>query len=84
MIRPLPMAAESVTMQIPAGASVRGIADQLVLAGVLTEPYSFLLAVKLSGSGSQLQAGDYVFNAPLQVFTLIDTLKHGTFDQLKL
>lgn len=84
MIRPLPMAAESVTMQIPAGASVRGIADQLVQAGVLTEPYSFLLAVKLSGSGSQLQAGDYVFNAPLQVFTLIDTLKHGTFDQLKL
>ncbi len=84
MIRPLPLGSESVTLQIPAGASVKGIADQLVLAGVLTEPYSFLLAVKLSGSGSQLQAGDYVFNAPLQVFTLIDMLKHGTFDQLKL
>lgn len=84
MIRPLPLDSESVTLQIPAGASVKGIADQLVLAGVLTEPYSFLLAVKFSASGSQLQAGDYVFNAPLQVFTLIDMLKHGTFDQLKL
>lgn len=84
LIRPLPMASETIGLQIPAGASVRSIADQLVAAGVLTEPYSFLLAVKLSGSGSQLQAGDYALNAPLQVFGLIDILKHGTFDQFKL
>lgn len=84
MIRPLPMASETIGLQIPAGASVRGIADQLVSAGVLTEPYSFLLAVKLSGSGGQLQAGDYALNAPLQVFSLIDMFKHGTFDQFKL
>jgi UPF0755 protein len=84
MIRPLPMAAETIGMQIPAGASVRGIADQLVTAGVLSEPYSFLLVVKLTGSGSRLQAGDYALNAPLQVLGLIDLLKHGTFDQFKL
>jgi UPF0755 protein len=84
MIRPLPMASETIGMQIPAGASVRGIADQLVSAGVLTEPYSFLLLVKLSGSGSQLQAGDYALNTPLQAMALIDILKHGTFDQFKL
>ncbi|HCU85484.1 MAG TPA: endolytic transglycosylase MltG, partial [Methylophilus sp.] len=70
--------------QIPAGASVRGIADQLVAAGVLTEPYSFLLTVKVTGSGGQLQAGDYALNTPLQVMSLIDILKHGTFDQFKL
>lgn len=84
MIRPLPMAAETIGLQIPAGARVKGIADQLVEAGVLTEPYSFLLAVKLTGSGSQLQAGDYALNSPLQVMSLIDMLKHGTFDQFKL
>jgi UPF0755 protein len=84
MIRPLPMASETIGMQIPAGASVRGIADQLVSAGVLTEPYSFLLLVKLTGSGSQLQAGDYALNSPLQAMSLIDILKHGTFDQFKL
>lgn len=84
MIRPLPMASETIGLQIPAGASVRGIADQLVAAGVLTEPYSFLLTVKLTGSGSQLQAGDYALNTPLQVMSLIDILKHGTFDQFKL
>jgi UPF0755 protein len=84
MIRPLPMASETIGLQIPAGASVRGIADQLVSAGVLTEPYSFLLTVKLTGSGSQLQAGDYALNTPLQVMSLIDILKHGTFDQFKL
>lgn len=83
-IRPLPMASETIGMQIPAGASVRGIADQLVSAGVLTEPYSFLLLVKLTGSGSQLQAGDYALNTPLQAMALIDILKHGTFDQFKL
>ncbi len=84
MIRPLPMASETIGLQIPAGASVRGIADQLVAAGVLTEPYSFLLTVKVTGSGSQLQAGDYALNTPLQVMSLIDILKHGTFDQFKL
>lgn len=84
MIRPLPMVSETIGLQIPAGASVRGIADQLVAAGVLTEPYSFLLVVKLSGGGSQLQAGNYALNTPLQVMSLIDILKHGTFDQFKL
>jgi len=84
MIRPLPMASETIGLQIPAGASVRGIADQLVAAGVLTEPYSFLLMVKLTGSGNKLQAGDYALNTPLQVLSLLDILKHGTFDQLKL
>jgi UPF0755 protein len=84
LIRPLPMASETIGLQIPAGASVRSIADQLVAAGVLTEPYSFLLTVKLTGSGSQLQAGDYALNTPLQVLSLLDILKHGTFDQFKL
>lgn len=84
MIRPLPMTSETIGMQIPAGASVRSIADQLVTAGVLREPYSFLLLVKLTGSSSRLQAGDYAFNAPLQALGLIDLLKHGTFDQFKL
>jgi UPF0755 protein len=84
LIRPLPMVSETIGLQIPAGASVRGIADQLVAAGVLTEPYSFLLTVKLTGSGSQLQAGDYALNTPLQALSLLDILKHGTFDQFKL
>lgn len=84
MIRPLPMASETIGLQISAGASVRGIADQLVAAGVLTEPYSFLLMVKLTGSGNKLQAGDYALNTPLQVLSLLDILKHGTFDQFKL
>lgn len=84
MIRPLPMASETIGLQIPAGASVRGIADQLVAAGVLTEPYSFLLMAKLTGSGNKLQAGDYALNTPLQVLSLLDILKHGTFDQFKL
>lgn len=84
LIRPLPMASETIGLQIPAGASVRSIADQLVAAGVLTEPYSFLLTVKITGSGSQLQAGDYALNTPLQALSLLDILKHGTFDQFKL
>lgn len=84
MIRPLPMANHTATLQIPAGASVRGIADQLVASGVLNEPYSFLLTVKLARCGGQLQAGDYVLNEPLQVLALVELLKHGSFDQLRL
>jgi UPF0755 protein len=40
--------------------------------------------VKLTGSGNKLQAGDYALNTPLQALSLLDILKHGTFDQFKL
>lgn len=82
MIRPLPLSTALVSVQIPAGASVRGIADQLVAAGILAEPYSFMLAAKWTKT--PLQAGDYVFQPPLQVSDLLDMLKHGKFRQLKL
>ncbi len=82
-IRPLPLAESAIRVQIPAGASVREIAAQLTARGVLAEPYSFLFAVKLLGVANQLQAGDYVLNAPMQVVSLLDVLKHGSFDQLK-
>lgn len=80
-IRPLPFSTPSITLSIPAGASVRQIANTLTTHGVLSEPYSFLLAVKLTASERALKAGDYVLNAPLQVSGLMDMLKHGTFDQ---
>lgn len=84
MIRPLPMSSPAISLQIPAGATVRSIASQLVEVGVLNEPYSFLLLVRLTGDASRLQAGDYALSAPLQSMTLIDLLKHGSFDQLRL
>lgn len=82
MIRPLPLATPIITLQIPIGASLRSISDQLVSAGVLAEPYSFMLVAKLSKTS--LQAGDYVFQPPLQVPDLLDMLKHGKCRQLKL
>lgn len=82
MIRPLPMQSAQIGLRISPGLSVRAIADQMVEAGVLSEPYSFVLMVKLMGS--HVQAGDYVFEAPLQLMDLLSMLAHGKFQHLKV
>lgn len=84
MIRPLPLTTVSVHLTIPSGTSVRGIAQLLLDAGLLSEPYSFLLWVELTGDARLLQAGDYVFSGPMQMSELISQLKRGKFVAEKL
>jgi UPF0755 protein len=49
------------TVIIPRGAGVDDIARQLWRAGVLAEPYSFQLGVRIDDSAGRLRSGEYAF-----------------------
>ena len=52
---------ESRTIIIPRGAGVAEIAGLLWRAGVLTDPYSFQLGVRIDDAASRLRSGEYAF-----------------------
>lgn len=56
---------EARTVIIPRGSSVERIARQLWAAGVLAEPYSFHLGVRIDDSASRLRSGEYAFPAAI-------------------
>lgn len=55
---PLP---ESRTVVIARGASVDEIAHQLWHAGVISDPYSFILGARIDGNAPRLRSGEYAF-----------------------
>ncbi len=62
------------TIDLPRGAGLRGIAQRLQAAGVLRYAKVFGLAVRISGKGRALKAGEYTFAAaisPRQVMELL-------------
>jgi UPF0755 protein len=54
---------ESRTVIIPRGSSVDDIAHQLWHAGILGDPYSFVLGVRIDGNAPRLRSGEYAFAA---------------------
>ena len=54
---------ESRTVVIPRGAGVDEIAHELWRAGVLSDPYSFILGVRIDGNAPRLRSGEYAFVA---------------------
>ncbi len=56
-------AADGVFVEIPAGATLGGIARQLVEAGVVPDDVTFRMAARLEGATRRLQAGEYWFTS---------------------
>jgi peptidoglycan lytic transglycosylase G len=54
---------ESRTIIIPRGSGVDDIAHQLWHAGILGDPYSFILGVRIDGNAPRLRSGEYAFAA---------------------
>ncbi len=54
---------ESRTVIIPRGSGVDDIAHQLWQAGILGDPYSFILGVRIDGNAPRLRSGEYAFAA---------------------
>lgn len=52
---------ESRTVVVPRGSSVDDIAHQLWRAGVLADPYSFVLGVRADGNAPRLRSGEFAF-----------------------
>lgn len=75
--RPLPPNTSEPYFEIPRGASLRQIAEQLVAEGYLTEPYRFLALAHLSGHAGRLMAGEYAWGEGTTPRALLERLATG-------
>lgn len=80
-ISPLRLQPNSQEIIIQPKSGVRSIANQLVKQGVLTEPWRFIIIVKLLNKESFLQAGNYTLNKNISPYQLILSLNHGKATQ---
>lgn len=71
---PVTLDEETAEVDIRAGSSLRGISEQLVKQGVLSEPLSFMLLVRLMGKAGEVKAGNYLIEngtTPYDVFVIL-------------
>jgi UPF0755 protein len=66
-----------VVVEIPPGAAVVAIGDRLVGAGVVRNQILFRWAVRASGTGRRLQAGEYRFTSAMTPAGVVDKLARG-------
>ena len=69
--------AETTTMVVKRGSSLRDIADQLAAKGVIEHPLMFVIASRLMGTQSDLKAGEYAFDKGVSVERAIAILREG-------
>ena len=67
----------TVTVEIPEGATVDAIADILQQSGLIESKTAFKLRVKLSGKGTSLSYGTYTLNDGMSVRDMISYLSDG-------
>jgi len=66
-----------VFVEFPSGTSVAAIADRLVAAGVIPDPWTFRISARLSGADRRLQAGEYRFAGATSPNDVIARLSAG-------
>src|SRR5687768_15604254 len=75
---PVTLNEETTEVDIRTGSSLRGISEQLVKQGVLSESLSFMLLVRLMGKAGEVKAGNYLIEngaTPYDVFVTITSGK---------
>lgn len=70
-------AARSVTVQIPAGYSVRDIGGKLEGAGIVRSAQLFRWYVRLLSGSHSLQAGEYEFRLPIALPQVVEKIERG-------
>jgi UPF0755 protein len=80
--RPGGTAQGKVTVEIPAGASARDVAERLQAAGLIGNPVIFRLYAGQRGVAGRFKAGRYEVSAPASPKQILDTLVKGAADEL--
>ncbi|WP_137718262.1 endolytic transglycosylase MltG [Methylobacillus flagellatus] len=93
---PLQLPAAQTEVDLKAGSSLRAVSRQLVQQGVLSEPWSFMALVRLTGKAGDIKAGNYVIADGTTPYALFEMLTNGdttmasvtfiegwTFDQMR-
>lgn len=68
---------DEVFVDIPAGAGVAGIAARLAEAGVVSHPWAFRAAARVTGTERSLQAGEYRFTEAASAAAVAARLARG-------
>jgi UPF0755 protein len=64
-------------VEVAPGAGSRAIGDRLARAGIVRDPWTFRLALWLSGQGRHLKAGEYRFDRAMTPAEVIDKMARG-------
>lgn len=78
---PLALPSDPFPLTLKHGTSLRGVAQQLTDAGLLREPWSFTLLVRLHGKARSVQAGSYELPAGTTPLKLYQMITRGDFTQ---
>lgn len=62
------------------GMGVREVANNLKGQGLIRDPIVFFLLTKKMGLDKEIQAGDFRLNPSMDMYAVIENLKHGTLD----
>lgn len=69
-----------VIFSIKRGEAVRSVAERLQKQGLIRSPVAFFLLARFGGIADDIQAGDFRLNPAMDLFTITNTLTHGTID----
>lgn len=64
-------------IEIPRGSSPPSIVNKLADEGVIKSKWPLMLYLKVTGSGSQLRAGEYNFPSPISPLAVVAKLRQG-------
>lgn len=78
---PLRLHPNSQEIYIQPKSGLKSIANQLVVQGVLKEPWRFILLARLLRKEQYLQAGSYTLNKNISPYQLLLSLNHGKTTQ---
>ena len=67
------------TVTVAKGSSVSEIGESLHESHVIRSPMAFMLFVKLTLNEANIQAGDYYFNTPANLFSVLQRIASGAF-----
>jgi UPF0755 protein len=81
---PLNVPADGLTIEIPPGRSVRGIAEDLAAKQIIDAPLYFIWMARISGAAAKLQAGEYRIDPGTLPATFIQYLVAGKVVQHSL
>ncbi len=79
--RPLSLPQVPFAFEVKPGSSLKGVARQLTAAGLLSEPWRFMVLVRLSGKAGELKAGHYLVEQPPTGLALFRMITQGEVQQ---
>lgn len=66
------------------GSTLKGVAKQLTAAGVLSEPWNFVVMARLLGKAGAIKAGNYQLESSLTPLQLLRKITEGDVSQSKI